>query len=80
MKAETASIKNTNWRKYGNNLRMPRVIVEASLFKRIQGMEGGISVIEDKIKEMDTLVKKIVKSKILRFSVRIMSSYKQSKQ
>lgn len=63
-----------------NNLRMPRVIVEASLFKRIQGMEEGISVIEDKIKEMDTLVKKIVKSKILRFSVRIMSSYIQSKQ
>lgn len=63
-----------------NNLRMPRVFVEASLFKRIQGMEEGISVIEDKIKEMDTLVKKIVKSKILSFSVRIMSSYIQSKQ
>lgn len=58
---------------------MPRVIVEARLFKRTQEMEEGISVIEDKIKEMDTLVKKIVKYKILRFSVRITSSYTQSK-
>lgn len=41
-----------------NTLRMPRVIVEASLFKRTQEMEEGISVIGDKIKEMDTLVKK----------------------
>lgn len=46
-----------------NNLRMPRGIVEVSLSKRIQEMEEGISVNEDKIKEMDTLVKKLLSLK-----------------
>lgn len=46
-----------------NNLRMPRGIVEASLSKRIQKTEEGISVNEDKIKEMDTLVKKLLSLK-----------------
>lgn len=67
MNIKVETIKQTTKTQKGNlkneNLKMWTGATEASLINRIQGIEARISGIEDMKEEMDTSVRKSVKSK-----------------